>query len=76
MPMPENHYSGGLQDEFLDNLLKNEIPAAIYLKSGIKLSGKVIAFDAYTISLQEHTTQLIFKHAIATILPTQEYPGA
>lgn len=59
-----------LQDSFLDSLIENGTTTAIYLKSGIKLHGRVIAYDQYTISLKEDTVQLIFKHAVATIVPS------
>lgn len=62
--------SENLQDAFLDSLIEHRITTAIYLKSGIKLHGRISSYDHYTISLEENTTQLIFKHAIATIVPS------
>lgn len=60
-----------LQDNFLQRLSEDEIPVSIFLVNGIKLQGKVHAFDSDVILLKNSTTQMVFKHAISTIVPTQ-----
>ena len=60
-----------LQDKFLNKLRKDKISVSIFLINGIKLDGVIDAFDPYTIMLKNKTTQSIYKHAISTIMPTQ-----
>ena len=62
-----------LQDEFLSNLIEANAMTAIYLKSGIKLHGKIVSYDQFTITLKEDNIQLIYKHAVATIVPIKNY---
>ena len=59
-----------LQELFLDSLYKQQISVAIFLVNGIKLQGKIIAFDAGVLILKGVTKQVVFKHAIASIVPT------
>lgn len=61
-----------LQGSFLRRLQEENVPISIFLVSGIKLQGQVHAFDDHVILLQNNTTQLIFKHAIATIAVSNE----
>lgn len=58
-----------LQDEFLRNLCKNTSSVSIFLINGIKLQGQLEAFDNYVVMLKNATTQMVFKHAISTIVP-------
>ena len=58
-----------LQDPFLNALRKDRIPVAIYLVNGIKLQGQVESFDQFVILLRNTVNQLVYKHAISTILP-------
>jgi len=60
-----------LQDPFLNKLRKERIHVAIYLVNGIKLLGKIESFDQYVVLLRGITTQMIYKHAISTIVPTR-----
>ena len=62
-----------LQDPFLNALRRQKVPVAIYLTNGIKLNGNVAAFDQYVVLLKSNnnTKQLVFKHAIATVVPTR-----
>ncbi len=65
-----------LQDQYLNNLRKDEIKISIYLVNGIKLSGVVDSFDQYVIILKdvENTvTQMIYKHAVSTIVPSKPF---
>jgi host factor-I protein len=60
-----------LQDPFLNALRRQRVPVAVYLTNGIKLQGQVAAFDQYVVLLKNNTKQMVFKHAIATIVPTR-----
>lgn len=61
--------SQNLQDTFLNNLRKEHIPVSIFLVNGIKLQGKVDSFDQYVIMLKNTVSQMVYKHAISTIVP-------
>ena len=58
-----------LQDEFLNQLRKEHVAVSIYLVNGIKLQGNIDLFDQYSILLKNTVTQLVYKHAISTIVP-------
>jgi host factor-I protein len=58
-----------LQDKFLAVLCKRKMLVSIFLISGIKLQGYIAAFDKYVIILKSDTEQLVFKHAISTVMP-------
>jgi RNA chaperone Hfq len=58
-----------LQDPFLNTLRKEHIPVSIYLVNGIKLQGLVESFDQYVVLLRNTVTQMVYKHAISTIVP-------
>ncbi len=60
-----------LQDAFLNNIRKNSTLVSIYLVSGIKLQGHVDSFDQFTVFLRNNVVQMVYKHAIATIIPMQ-----
>jgi len=60
-----------LQDTFLNTLRKEKTPVSIYLMNGIKLQGLVDSFDQYVIMLRSNVVQMIYKHAISTIVPTR-----
>lgn len=60
-----------LQDPFLNALRRQRVPVAIYLTNGIKLQGHVAAFDQYVILLKNNTKQMVFKHAVATVVPSR-----
>ena len=60
-----------LQDPFLNALRKEHIPVSIYLVNGIKLQGNVESFDQYVILLRNTVTQMVYKHAISTIVPAR-----
>jgi len=59
----------GLQDLFLNQLRKEKIPVVIYLMNGVRLKGIVKGFDSFVILLKEANEQLIYKHAVSTIVP-------
>lgn len=60
-----------LQDRFLNVLRKDGTPVAIYLVNGIKLQGMVDSFDQYVVLLRSGVIQMVYKHAISTIVPAQ-----
>lgn len=60
-----------LQDPFLNALRKEHVPVSIYLVNGIKLQGQVDSFDQYVILLKNTVTQMVYKHAISTIVPAR-----
>ena len=60
-----------VQNEFLEEIKKNEVSVTVFLVNGIKLQGLITFFDAETILLRrDGHTQLIFKHAVSTIMPS------
>ena len=60
-----------LQEPFLNALRKERIPVAIYLVNGIKLQGHVESFDQFVILLGSTVSQLVYKHAVSTIVPSR-----
>ncbi|NKB61575.1 MAG: RNA chaperone Hfq [Gammaproteobacteria bacterium] len=60
-----------LQDPFLNVLRKERIPVSIFLVNGIKLQGQVESFDQFVILLRNNVNQMIYKHAISTIVPAR-----
>ncbi|MEQ1814302.1 MAG: RNA chaperone Hfq [Candidatus Nitrotoga sp.] len=60
-----------LQDPFLNALRKEQVPVAIYLVNGIKLQGHIESFDQYVVLLKNSITQMVYKHAISTIVPAR-----
>ena len=60
-----------LQNTFLNQIIKDNIPVSIYLLNGIKLQGQIKSFDQYVIVLSGNTPQLIYKHSVSTIVPSQ-----
>jgi host factor-I protein len=60
-----------LQDPFLNALRKERIPVSIYLVNGIKLQGQVDSFDQFVVLLKNNVSQMVYKHAISTIVPSR-----
>ena len=60
-----------LQDPFLNTLRREHIPVSIYLVNGIKLQGQVESFDQYVVLLKNTVTQMVYKHAISTVVPAR-----
>lgn len=60
-----------LQDPFLNALRKERIPVSIYLVNGIKLQGHVESFDQFVIVLRNTVNQMIYKHAVSTVVPAK-----
>jgi len=60
-----------LQDPFLNSLRKEKIPVSIYLVNGIKLQGMIESFDQFVVLLKNTVSQMVYKHAISTIVPAR-----
>lgn len=60
-----------LQDPYLNVLRKERVPVSIYLVNGIKLQGQVESFDQFVILLKNAVSQMVYKHAISTIVPSR-----
>ena len=62
----------GLQDTLLEHLRKHKVAVTIFLANGVRLQGVVTGFDSYAVLLgRDQQSQLVYKHAISTILPGQ-----
>ena len=60
-----------LQDPFLNALRKERIPVSIFLINGIKLQGQIESFDNFVVLLRNSVSQMIYKHAISTVVPSR-----
>ncbi len=60
-----------LQEPFLNVLRKERIPVSVFLVNGIKLQGQIESFDQFVILLRNAVSQMIYKHAISTIVPVR-----
>jgi host factor-I protein len=61
-----------VQEVFLNNVRKNKSPVTVFLINGVKLQGIITWFDNYSVLLRRDAhSQLVFKHAISTIMPAQ-----
>jgi host factor-I protein len=65
----ESKPAQNIQDTFLNTVRKDKSLVTIYLVSGVKLTGKIRSFDKYSVLLENNAQeQLIFKHAISTVV--------
>ena len=60
-----------LQDPYLNILRKERVPVSIYLVNGIKLQGQVEYFDQLVVLLKNAVSQMVYKHAISTVVPSR-----
>ena len=60
-----------LQDPFLNALRRERVPGSIYLVNGIKLQGQIESFDQFVILLKNTVSQMVYKHAISTVVPSR-----
>jgi host factor-I protein len=60
-----------LQDPYLNILRKERVPVSIYLVNGIKLQGQIESFDQFVVLLKNTVSQMIYKHAISTVVPSR-----
>jgi len=64
--------SPSFQDAFLNQLRKERVPITIFLMNGVRLKGTIKAFDNFVVLLKDAAQQLIYKHAISTIVPDRD----
>lgn len=67
-----NTKSQSLQDNYLNQLRKDKVPVVMYLTNGVRLKGLIKGFDNFVILLKEGSQQLIYKHAVSTIVPEKD----
>ena len=60
-----------LQEPFLNVLRKERVPVSIYLVNGIKLQGQIESFDQFVVLLKNSVSQMVYKHAISTVVPAR-----
>jgi len=60
-----------LQDPFLNALRRERVPVAVYLVNGIKLQGTIESFDQFVVLLRNTVSQMVYKHAISTVVPAR-----
>lgn len=60
-----------LQDPFLNELRKEKVQVSVFLVNGIKLHGVIDSFDQYVVMLKNSITQMVYKHAISTVVPSR-----
>ena len=60
-----------LQDPYLNALRKERVPVAIYIVNGIKLQGQIESFDQFVVLLKNTVSQMVYKHAISTVVPSR-----
>ena len=65
-----------LQDPYLNLLRKEHIPVSIYLVNGIKLQGQIESFDQFVVLLKNTVSQMVYKHAISTVVPSRPVSGS
>ncbi len=67
-----NNSNPSLQDAFLNQLRKEKVPLTIFLMNGVRLKGTLKSFDNFVVLLKDTSQQLIYKHAISTIVPERD----
>ena len=60
-----------LQEPYLNSLRKERIPVSVYLVNGIKLQGQIESFDQFVILLRNSVSQMVYKHAVSTVVPSR-----
>jgi host factor-I protein len=60
-----------LQDPYLNALRRDRVPVSIYLINGIKLQGQIDSFDQFVVLLKSSASQMVYKHAISTLVPAR-----
>lgn len=60
-----------LQDPYLNTLRKERVSVSIYLVNGIKLQGQIESFDQFVVLLKNTVSQMVYKHAISTVVPAR-----
>ena len=66
-----------IQDVFLNHLRREKLSVTVFLMSGVKLTGRIKSFDKFAVILESgQREQLVFKHAISTVVTTKSAPAA
>ena len=60
-----------LQEPYLNALRREHVPVSIFLVNGIKLQGQIESFDQFVVLLKNNVSQMVYKHAISTIVPVR-----
>lgn len=60
-----------LQDSFLNELYEKQMQVSVFLVNGIKLHGTIEHFDEHVVMLKSAVTQMVYKHAISTVVPAK-----
>ncbi len=60
-----------LQDPFLNALRRERVPVSVFLVNGIKLQGTIESFDQFVVLLRNTVSQMVYKHAISTVVPSR-----
>lgn len=60
-----------VQDPYLNALRRERVPVSVYLVNGIKLQGKIESFDQFVVLLRNSVSQMVYKHAISTVVPSR-----
>ena len=60
-----------VQDPYLNALRKERVPVSVYLVNGIKLQGNIESFDQFVVLLRNSVSQMVYKHAISTVVPSR-----
>jgi len=60
-----------LQEPYLNALRREHVPVSIFLVNGIKLQGQIESFDQFAVLLKNNVSQMVYKHAISTIVPAR-----
>jgi len=60
------------QDAYLNQLRKEKMPLTVFLMNGVRLKGTIKAFDNFVVLLKDASQQLVYKHAISTIVPDRD----
>ena len=60
-----------LQDPYLNALRRDRTPVSVYLVNGIKLQGQIESFDQFVVVLRNSVSQMVYKHAISTVVPSR-----
>ncbi len=69
--MVQQRGGAALQDPFLNILRRERVPVSVFLVNGIKLQGQIESFDQFAVLLRNSVSQMIYKHAISTIVPAR-----
>ncbi|HEY9447637.1 MAG TPA: RNA chaperone Hfq [Burkholderiales bacterium] len=76
VPSPTATQALPLQDQFLEDLRSKHSTVSMFLVNGIRLIGRIEGFDKHAVLLGNEVQQLVYKHAISTVMPGEPRPQA